>query len=97
MSLHAGSFFARYPEFDHRPDCNIQDEFERLAKTTTWSKRVTERMRGQCYNIELENHFAALYLDTELARLQHLCVELDVVPMATATQCKKASLVQENA
>lgn len=89
MSFIFVSFFARFPDFDHKPRCSVRDEFNRLAKQQKWGKKETARMRGECYNEEFEGFFADLEISSQLERLQHLCVELDVEPLGTITQCKK--------
>jgi hypothetical protein len=88
------SYFDRFPEFDHHPRCSVRDEFNRLAKSQKWDKEETVRQRAACYNEELEGHFATLGITDQLECLQHLCVELDLEPLGTITQCKKVSICQ---
>ncbi|KAK6000072.1 hypothetical protein QM012_004060 [Aureobasidium pullulans] len=90
MSFVHVSFFDRFPEFNHNPRASIRDEFDRLAETQGWTKKETTKKRIECYNDEFESYFANLELETQLERLQHLCVELEIIPKDTVTQCKKA-------
>jgi hypothetical protein len=94
MSFMFTSYFDRFPEFDHHPRCSVRDEFNRLAKSQKWDKEETARQRAACYNEELEGHFATLGITDQLECLQHLCVELDLEPLGTITQCKKVNTRQ---
>ncbi|KAG2164808.1 hypothetical protein VTO58DRAFT_107801 [Aureobasidium pullulans] len=90
MSFVFTSYFDRFPSFIHNSRCSVRDEFNRLAKTQKWDDEEKERQRAKCYNEELDSHFAKLNITSKLERLQHLCVELDVEPLDTICQCKKA-------
>lgn len=93
MSSFTPSFFANYPTFDHHPRRSVQHEFDRLAKQQGWSKKETTRKRAQCYETEFEEYFADLHIETQLEKLQHLCLELDVEIKTTVTQCKKVRIM----
>ena len=60
MSTTFISYFDRYSEFDHHPRRSIRDEFNRLAKSLKWDRAESARQRANCYNDELEGHFALL-------------------------------------
>ena len=94
MSTTFISYFDRYPEFDHHPRRSIRDEFNRLAKSLKWDRAESARQRANCYNDELEGHFALLGITEKLERLQYLCDELGVEPRRTVAKCKRVSSYQ---
>lgn len=94
MSSIFASYFDRFPEFDHHPRRSIRNEFNRLAKSQKWDRAENARQRADCYNEELEGHFADLGITDQLERLQYLYDELDLEPRRTIAKCKKVIICQ---
>ncbi|THX40042.1 hypothetical protein D6D10_03805 [Aureobasidium pullulans] len=84
------SYFDRFPAFTQYPRRSIRDEFDRLAKTQHWQPEETKHQRATCYNEELEGHYASLHIHDKHERLKHLSVELEIEPLDTFIECKKA-------
>ncbi|THZ82333.1 hypothetical protein D6C84_05874 [Aureobasidium pullulans] len=84
------NYFDRFPAFTQYPRRSIRDEFDRLAKTQNWQPEETKHQRATCYNEELEGHYASLHIHDKHERLKHLSVELEIEPLDTFIECKKA-------